>query len=141
VKVEVKDALTGALPLVAHDSVTFGDARVGGYLLDHLEELGEKISIRFGQVRHRGDVTPRHNEDVCGRGRIDVLERNRAFGLGDDLGIQLFVDDLAKETIRHGYLLVTSTSRAPLMPSARISLPSTCTSEPSRSRPSNQTRT
>src|ERR671918_922026 len=112
-KVEVKDALTGALPLVADDSVAVGDARVGGYLLDHLEELGEKTPIGFGQVRHRSNVTPRDNEDVRGCGRIDVLERNRTFGLGNDLRLELLVDYLAEQTIRHSYLLVTSTSRAP----------------------------
>lgn len=67
-------------------------------------DLAEKRPVPVGRVVERGQVLLGDHQDVCGRLRPDIPEREDVFGFVDDVGGDDAVDDLAEEAVfvRHG---------------------------------------
>ena len=78
VQMQVKDALTRLSPNVRDDPVPVCDALLLGNLRDDVEEVGELVAVRQGQVMSGRHMTLRYHQDVGRSTGIDVAERERA---------------------------------------------------------------
>src|SRR5712691_4864345 len=106
VQVDMEDGLAGVAVRVEHGPETAGgDPAIlrdgGGPPNDFTDDL---IIVRRQFVERR-DVALRHDEDVRGCLRIDVVEGEQAVVFVDDGRRNLAFDDLAEETVWHVHSL------------------------------------
>jgi len=62
-------------------------------------QLGEDVGVVLTDLRERGDVLLRDQQDVRRRLRLDVAEPQDRVGLVHDVGRDLPDDDLAEEAV------------------------------------------
>ena len=65
-----------------------------------LHRARQRIVVRI-QIVQRGDMTARNDQDVQGRLRVDIPDRNDLVILMDEASRDLSCDDLAEEAIVH----------------------------------------
>lgn len=102
VQVDVEDRLTGGTVGVEHGPIAF----IGVSVLFRdgcghtLHRAHQRIVVRT-QIVQRGDMTARNDQDVQGRLRVDIPDRNDLVILMDEASRDLSCDDLAEEAIVH----------------------------------------
>jgi len=102
VQVNMEDRLAGGTVGVEHGPV----AVVGVSVLFRdgcghtLHRAHQRIVVRI-QIVQCGDVTARNDQDVQGRLRIDIPDRNDLVILMDEASRDLSCDDLAEKAIVH----------------------------------------
>jgi hypothetical protein len=86
--VQVEDRLSGARPHVDDDLIVL-QPRGASCVGDELEHPLRLVGWKFADVSERLDVPLRNNEQVRFRLRVDVAQRDEAFGRVDVLALSI----------------------------------------------------
>jgi hypothetical protein len=99
-QMEVEDELA-ATPLYIIDQLVTGtgNSLISGDFPGPEDHLPNGGPIRFLQVVDAADVFPRHNEDVNGCVRPDILEGHHTLTLIDKIGLFYTSNDLTESTV------------------------------------------
>ena len=98
VDVEVVNGLAAVARCVDDGAVAFGEIFLAGDFCGGGEELAEEWCVSGGGFSERCDVAARSDEDVRGRGGIDIGEGVAIIVLVDGSGGNGTVNDFAEET-------------------------------------------
>lgn len=102
-KVQVVHGLAGVRSDVRDHPVTV-DPGPGSECRYGLEYLGKDRPIRLGELRGRGDVLLRDDDDVNRGDGVDVAEREDGVRFSDDLRIELLRHDLAEQAVTYRHV-------------------------------------
>ena len=91
---EMKHGLPSARADV-HDDLVVGQPGAFRRLGDELEHALRLVGVELGDVTERVDVMLRQHEQVHGRLRVDVLDRNKAFVRVDVVAVAVQVAEEA----------------------------------------------
>lgn len=94
---QVKNSLTTVLPGVDHQSEALIQVLVPGYTAGCLEEAAKLLGfIAFRYIRH---MLFRNHQDMTGRLGIDISEGQPVVSLGNYIGRNPAIDNLAEKAI------------------------------------------
>ena len=97
---QVEDGLPGVPADVEKDTVAgIRDPLGRGDLVRGLEHLDHDVTVRLLEITNIADVTFGNYQDMNGRSRRDVAEREDVVAIEDGRARDLPRDDLAEETI------------------------------------------
>src|SRR6266699_5112171 len=103
-KVQVEDALPRIRADVGDKAVAaLADAQVARNLCRRCEDRCQHWPILSRQVRHRGDVTPRNEQDMLRRLRVDILKRDHILVLIVNLTRYLTCCHLAEQAVLNAH--------------------------------------
>ncbi len=105
VQVEMIDGLAAVGAGVDHHAIAVGEAFRARNISRRNEQVAEQGSVITGAVGERRDVLARHHEEVRGRLRVNVGERNAFLVLVNELRGNGSSDDLAEKAIHNGISL------------------------------------
>src|SRR6266567_2038486 len=103
-KVQVEDTLPRIRADVGDKAVAaLADAQVARNLCRRREDRCQHWPVFCRQVRHRGDVTPRNEQDVLRRLWVDILKRDDILVLMDNLTRYLTCCNLAEQAVLNAH--------------------------------------
>jgi hypothetical protein len=106
VNVQVEDGLPRASAVVDDGPVSPGlEAARAGKLGGDLKEVPEEQLIFRPRIAKSGEVSARDHQQVNGRLRMEVLNRDYRLVFVDDLSRRFALDDSAKDAMVHGISL------------------------------------
>ena len=101
-KVKVKNRLTGLGVDIDHRAVAGpGNSRIGGKLARNLEQVSHKGTVIGTNIIKRGDMFLWTDEDMNGRLRIDVVEREDSVVFENHLRWQFTFRNAAEQARFH----------------------------------------
>jgi hypothetical protein len=101
VEMEVVDGLAAVAAGIDDDAVSVGEFQFAGQIADHQVDVADEVGIVVGQIGQRRDLFFGDHQHVGWGLWRDVVERQAAIVFVEDVGRDLFVDDLL-EYRRHG---------------------------------------
>jgi hypothetical protein len=96
VQMKMEDGLAGARTIVEDRAISIEQVTLAGELCGNQMELADHRLILVRSVVERNEMFSRDKQNVGGRLRADVLEREYVGILVDDFGWNLFRGDFAK---------------------------------------------